>query len=379
MKTAVAPIVIIGLVLLAIISGMFYKLAETEQAIITQFGRPVSDPITTPGLHLKVPLIQTVRRFDKRILEWDGAAEQIPTLDKRFILLDTAARWRIVAPLRFLQSVGNERSAQSRLDDIIESAARDVVSGHVLIQVVRNFQRYLPEQTPEYRGASGTPEIVAPVPAPVPAPAAGSTAAQPDTAAPVPVPDESELDERLGRDQLSDLMVKRAQENLPNLGIELIDVRIKRINYVREVEEKVYERMISERQRIAARFRSEGDGESARIRGDMERKLDEIQSEAYRQAQDTIGQGDAEAASIYAKAYGVDAEFYSFVQTLDTYKQTMQGNANLLLTTDSDFYRYLKGDAKAESEVKATSPALTKRPAPQLVPLPKPAETSTTN
>ena len=377
MNTAVAPIVIIGLIILAIISGMFYKLSETEQAIITQFGKPVSDPITSPGLHLKVPLIQTVRRFDKRILEWDGAAEQIPTLDKRFILVDTAARWRIIKPLRFLQAVGNERSAQSRLDDIIESAARDVVSGHVLIQVVRNFQRFLPEQAPEYRGASGIPEVVAPVPAPTPAP--DSAAAQPDTAVPVPVPDESELDERLGRDHLSDLMVKRAQEILPNLGIELIDVRIKRINYVREVEEKVYERMISERQRIAARFRSEGDGESARIRGDMERKLDEIQSEAYRQAQDIIGQGDAEAAAIYAEAYGGDAEFYSFVETLDTYKQTMQGNANLLLTTDSDFYRYLKGEAGTKGGMKATSPVQTQSPAPQLVPMPKPAGASTTN
>jgi membrane protease subunit HflC len=147
---------------------------------------------------------------------------------------------------------------------------------------------------------------------------------------------------RLGRDKLSELMVKRAQEIMPSLGIELIDVRVKRINYVREVEERVYERMISERKRIAAQFRSEGDGESAKIRGDMERELDRISSDAYRQAEEIIGRGDAEAARIYAEAYGGDAEFYSFLQTLETYKQTLRGNASLLLTTDSDFYRYLK-------------------------------------
>jgi modulator of FtsH protease HflC len=337
MNRAVAPIVIVGVVVLIFLSTLFYKVNETEQVIITQFGRPVSGPITSPGLHMKVPFIQTVRRFDKRILEWDGSTEQIPTLDKRFILLDTTARWRIASPLRFLQAVGGgERAAQSRLDDIIESAARDVVSAHMLIQVVRNFQRYLPDHAlDEVDASSGTAPAAA-----VETAAAGST----EAAAPVPTVKDSELEQRLGRDQLSGLMVKRAQEVMPNLGIELIDMRIKRINYVREVEERVYERMISERQRIAAQFRSEGDGESARILGDMERELDRIQSEAYRRAQEIIGRGDAEAARIYAEAYGGDPEFYSFLQTLETYKQTMQSNANLLLTTDSDFYRYLKGD-----------------------------------
>ena len=338
MNRAFAPmLVVIVVVALMIFSGAFYQVNEREQVIITQFGRPVSGPITKPGLKMKLPFVQTVRRFDKRVLEWDGAAEQIPTLDKRFILLDTTARWRIVEPLRFLQAVGNERSAQSRLDDIIESAARDVVSAHDLIQVVRNFQRYLEAPAISQEVAEATSQ-----------PASGETPQEGAAAAPAPAPvkSDAELDERLGRERLSILMAKRAQEILPNLGIELIDVNIKRINYVREVEEKVYERMISERKRIAARFRSEGDGESARIRGEMERELDQIQSDAYRQAQDIIGQGDAEAARIYAEAYGAAPEFYSFVQTLETYKQTMQGNANLLLTTDSDFYRYLKGDGK---------------------------------
>ena len=345
MNRAFAPmLVVIVVVALMIFSGAFYQVNEREQVIITQFGRPVSGPITKPGLKMKLPFVQTVRRFDKRVLEWDGAAEQIPTLDKRFILLDTTARWRIVEPLRFLQAVGNERSAQSRLDDIIESAARDVVSAHDLIQVVRNFQRYL-DPTTSTEGSSDTAYEEATA-------SSGEAASEGVPAAPAvpeppaPVKSDAELEERLGRERLSILMAKRAQEILPNLGIELLDVNIKRINYVREVEEKVYERMISERKRIAARFRSEGDGASARIRGNMERELDLIQSEAYRKAQDIIGQGDAEAARIYAQAYGADAEFYSFVQTLDTYKQTMQGNANLLLTTDSDFYRYLKGDGQ---------------------------------
>ncbi|ETX05914.1 protease modulator HflC [Candidatus Entotheonella palauensis] len=340
MNRAFAPLlVVIVVVVVAVFSGVFYQVNEREQVIITQFGRPISGPITKPGLKMKVPFVQTVRRFDKRILEWDGAAEQIPTLDKRFILLDTTARWRIVKPLRFLQSVGNERSAQSRLDDIIESAARDVVSGHDLIQVVRNFQRYLEAPAPTQDSPDAASQEAA---------SASDEASQDSTtpATPVPVKSDAELEERLGREELSRLMANRAQEILPNLGIELIDVNIKRINYVREVEEKVYERMISERKRIAARFRSEGDGASARIEGDMERELDQIRSEAYRQAQDIIGQGDAEAARIYAEAYGAAPEFYSFVQTLETYKQTMQGNANLLLTTDSDFYRYLKGDGQ---------------------------------
>ena len=338
MNRLVAPLVVAVLAFLMLMNGLFYQLDETEQAIITQFGKPVGKPITAPGLHLKVPFIQTVRRFDKRILEWDGSAEQIPTLDKRFILLDTAARWRIVAPLRYLQSVGSERLAQSRLDDIIESAARDVVSGHLLIQVVRNFQRTLPEQSLDDPGSAG-------VRAAEPAPEAKIDPTDESTTPPVVVK-ESDLAVRLGREKLSQLMVERAQENLPNLGIKLIDLRVKRINYVDEVQQKVYERMISERQRIAARFRSEGDGESARIRGEMELELDRITSGAYRQAQEIIGEGDAEAAGIYAEAYGADAEFYSFVQTLDTYKQTMQGNASLLLTTKSDFYRYLKGDER---------------------------------
>jgi membrane protease subunit HflC len=331
-------VVLIGLVLL-IASGLFYQVNEAEQVIITQFGEPVGQAITTPGLKVKLPFIQTVRRFDKRVLEWDGSPDQIPTLDKRFILVDATARWRIADPLRFLQSVGDERSAQSRLDDIIDSAARDVVSGHHLIQVVRNFERELPFEDIE---EGVTREVERLVPS-----EAGATEAP---AAPSRSTEEVLPSERLGRDKLTELMVARARENLPNLGIELIDIRIKRINYVREVEQKVFERMISERRRIAARFRSEGDGASAKIEGEKNRELDRIRSDAYRQAQEIIGKADAEAAAIYATAYSQDAEFYAFLQTLETYKHTLQKNSSLLLTTESDFYRYLKGSGNNGSE-----------------------------
>jgi modulator of FtsH protease HflC len=327
MNRLAAPLIVLVVLVVLIAGGTFYRVDETEQVIVTQFGEPTRAPITTPGLKMKVPFIQTVRRFDKRILEWDGLPGQIPTLDKRFIVLDTTARWRITDPLRFLQSVGDERSAQTRLDDLINSAARDVVSGHLLIQAVRSFTRELSPEALDEGGPAEEPRAAAEV--------------KPDTAVP-PTAKDVAPEERLGRNTLTELMVKRAQQNFPNLGIELIDVRIKTINYVREVEQQVYKRMISERQRIAARFRSEGDGASAKIRGEKERELDRLRSEAYRQAQEIIGKADAEAARIYAESYNQDPEFYAFYQTLEAYKQTLQKNSSLLVTTGSDFYRYLK-------------------------------------
>lgn len=356
MRRAFAPLAFIVLVVLIIGSGAFYQVSETEQVIITRFGEPVGGPITTPGLKLKMPFIHTVRRFEKRILEWDGSPDQIPTLDKRFILLDTTARWRISDPLRFLQSVGDERSAQSRLDDLIDSAARDVVSSHMLIQAVRTYSRELPEQVREERGGGsqfGTPDspIVSTAPA-----------LSPDVTAALPAPVDVAPEERLGRDKLTALMVTRAQENLPNLGIELIDVRIRRINYVREVEQRVYERMISERQRIAAHFRSEGDGASAKIQGEKERAIDFVRSDAYRRAQEIIGKADAEAARIYAEAYGQDPEFYALYQTLEAYIQTMRDNTNLLLTTESDFYHYLQDVGGSQSGTSTSERAVMSPP-----------------
>ena len=350
MNKLVAAVGVLIVIVLLVVGGAFYQVDETELVIITQFGEPVGDAITTPGLKVKAPFIHRVRRFEKRILEWDGSPDEIPTLDKRFIKLDTTARWRIVDPLQFLKAVKTERSAQSRLDDLIDSAARDVVSSHLLIESVRNFTRELPVdevEASERRMGDDLPAdasaAVDAEPSTDAAPDAGQQqAAAPAAAAPPQaVALEGGQEERLGRDRLTQLMIERAQENLPNFGIELIDVRVKSINYVQEVEQRVYERMISERQRIAARFRSIGDGESAKIRGEKEREIDRLRSDAYREAQEIIGKADAEAAGIYAESYGQAPEFYTFVQTLAAYEKTLKNNSSLLLTTDSDFYRYL--------------------------------------
>lgn len=346
MNKLVAAVGVLIVIVVMVVGGAFYQVDETELVIITQFGEPVGDAITTPGLKVKAPFIHRVRRFEKRILEWDGSPDEIPTLDKRFIKLDTTARWRIVDPLQFLKAVKTERSAQSRLDDLIDSAARDVVSSHLLIESVRNFARELPVdevEASERRMGEGLPTEAATDADIEPDP----NATQQQAVAPAPVPPASQAvdmeggQERLGRDRLTQLMIERAQENLPNFGIELIDVRVKSINYVQEVEQRVYERMISERQRIAARFRSIGDGESAKIRGEKEREILRLRSDAYREAQEIEGQADAEAAAIYAESYGQAPEFYTFIQTLAAYKETLKNNSSLLLTTDSDFYRYL--------------------------------------
>src|SRR5215510_1751333 len=215
MNRIAAPLIMLVVLVLIIVGGTFYQVDETEQVVVTQFGEPVRAPITTPGLKVKIPFIQTIRRFDKRVIEWDGLPGQIPTLDKRFIVVDTTARWRISDPLRFLQSVGDERAAQSRLDDLINSAARDVVSSHLLIQTVRTFARELPPDDPD----EGNDEQRA----------VSAAGVKPDTAV-LPTAKDVAPEERLGRDKLTALMVKRARQNLPNLGIELIDVRIKSVN-----------------------------------------------------------------------------------------------------------------------------------------------------
>ena len=368
MNKLVAAVGVLIVIVLMVVGGAFYQVDETELVIITQFGEPVGDAITTPGLKVKAPFIHRVRRFEKRILEWDGSPDEIPTLDKRFIKLDTTARWRIVDPLQFLKAVKTERSAQSRLDDLIDSAARDVVSSHLLIESVRNFTRELPVdevEASERRMGEGLPAEAATDADTESNPDAG----QQQAVAPAPVPPAPQAvdmeggQERLGRDRLTQLMIERAQENLPNFGIELIDVRVKSINYVQEVEQRVYERMISERQRIAARFRSIGDGESAKIRGEKEREILRLRSDAYREAQEIEGKADAEAAAIYAVSYGQAPEFYTFTQTLEAYKGTLKNNSSLLLTTDSDFYRYLN----QANGLMSTEPALPNGLAPAAV------------
>ena len=304
----IALLVLLVLALLILMSGVF-TVTETEQVIITQFGKPIGDPIKEPGLKLKVPLIQKTHYFDKRFLEWDGDPNQVPTRDKRFIWVDTYARWRISDPLKFFQRVRDEIGAQSRLDDILDGETRNAVARHDLVEVVRSSNRE-----------------------------AGS----------VPVLSEEEtavLEEiEKGRRAITQEILKNASERIAEtgLGVELLDLRFKRINYVQEVQKDVFARMIAERKRIAERYRSEGQGQSARIQGERERDLQQIQSKAYRTAQEIRGKADGEATQIYASAYNRDASFYAFMKSLETYERTADPNSVFILTTDSSLLRFLK-------------------------------------
>jgi len=307
----VAGIIILLTVL--VVSGIFYTIDETEQVVVTQFGKLIGQPKKDPGLNMKLPW-QTVNRFEKRILEWDGDADQIPTSEKRLIWIDTTARWRISDPLKFMQRIRTEQSAQTRLDDIIDAKTREVISGHALIEVLRNSNRLIEEgETEALENVAGE---------------FGRTVLKPITK---------------GREALSKIILKRAAEAVQDYGIELVDVKIKRINYVKEVQNKVYERMISERKRAAEQFRSEGQGKKAEIEGLQDKELKEIQSNAYRKAQEIKGKADAEAITIYADAYNNDPEFYSFVKTLDTYRKTINKDTTLMFSTENDFYEYLGG------------------------------------
>jgi len=298
---------VIGLVALMVIGGAFYIVSEPQQVIITQFGEPIGDAITEPGLKVKVPFIQKAIYFEKRFMEWDGEKNQVPTRDKRFIYVDAYARWQITDPLKYFQRLRDERGAHSRLDDILDGETRNAVARHNLIEVVRSSNR----------------EMVA----------ADSE-------------DEKEMDEafanvKVGRTDIARQVLKAANGRCSDLGIVILDFRFKRINYVEQVRRDVYNRMISERQRIAERFRSEGAGEAARIAGDKERLLQEITSDAYRQAQEIKGDADAKAARIYASAYNKDPEFYRFLKTMEVYKETMDKDTLLVLSSDGEFLRYL--------------------------------------
>jgi modulator of FtsH protease HflC len=305
---------ILGILLIAavlLMAGTFYVLEEGQQAIILQFGRPVGSPVTEAGLHVKVPFIQEIRRFEKRLLVWDGDPNQIPTAGREFIWVDSTARWRIVDPLRFLESVATEAGAQSRLDDIIDSVLRDLVSSNTLVELVRSasWETPKPEALEE-----ASKEVV----------------------------EELKKEINLGREGLTREVLAVVRKIAPQYGIEVVDVRIKRLNYVESVREKVYARMISERKQLAARFRSEGEGRSAEILGNMDKELREIRSTAYKVVQEVRGKGDASATKIYGDAYGRDQEFYAFSRTLENLKAGKNANSVLVLTTDSDYYRYLK-------------------------------------
>jgi membrane protease subunit HflC len=295
---------IIILVVLIVLSSALYIVDQRQQVIITQFGDPIR-VVKDPGLHIKTPFIQHATTFEKRVLEWDGRATQIPTKDKKFILVDTYARWRIADPLKFFQSVGDELGAQTRLDNVIDATVRDFITEQLLIEVVRNSNQPLVQSEGE--------EIEREV-----------------------------LEIEKGREQLTREILEKASEMTPQYGIELIDVRVKHINYVESVREKVFSRMIAERERIAEQYRSEGQGERSRILGDMKRDLQKITSEAYKTAQEIQGKADGQSTRIYAEAYNNDPEFYSFLKALESYPEAIGKESWLILTTDSDFFRYLK-------------------------------------
>jgi membrane protease subunit HflC len=297
-------IIIVAVILIG--QDAFYVINESQQAIVTQFGKPVSDVVVS-GVHLKMPFLQDVNRFEGRILKWDGDPNQIPTKDKKFIWVDTTARWRINDPLKFFKTVATERGALSRLDDIIDSVVRDAVSGHLLVELVRGSDYHAEgEERFEVEGVEINP------------------------------------DEVLGREQILANILTKASASTPEYGIELLDVQIKRINYVEQVRTRVYERMINERNQVAAGYRSEGEGEKAEILGQMQRELKGITSGAYKTSLEIRGAADAKAAAIYADAYNQDKDFYSFLRTLESYKKTITKNGKMVISTDSDYYKYLK-------------------------------------
>jgi modulator of FtsH protease HflC len=324
MNTQLKTAIIVIVALLAVVAySALYTIEEGQQAIVVQFGRPVGETITEAGLHVKLPFVQNVRRFEKRLLIWDGDPNQIPTKGREFIWIDTTARWRIADARRFLENVASEEGARSRLNDIIDSVVRDQVSSSELVQLVRSASWEIPEgeqleDVPEEREEELKVEITR------------------------------------GREEITRTILAEARKIIPQYGIDLVDVRIKRLDYVETVRERVYARMISERKRIAAQFRSEGEGRSAEILGEMEKELRRIQSTAYRQVQEIQGQADAEATNIYGQAYSGDPEFYAFLRTLEVYRERNQNNSTLVLTTDSDFYRYLKQISPGQTPQPAT-------------------------
>ena len=311
---------IAGLVLLGaaafVLMNSVYTVNEVQQIVVTQFGKPVGEPITTAGLKVKVPFIQEVNPIDKRVLEWDGSPSDMPTKDKLYISVDLFARWRIVDPLQYFLRLRDERSAQSRLDDILGSETRNAVAKHELIEIIRTSKDRLPLRDSMMTSAQQEVKMRSLVPI------------------------------TKGRMLVEAEIFEAASEKVQVFGIELLDIRFKRINYNQSVRPKIYDRMISERRQIAERFLSEGNGEAARIRGDRIRDLNKIQSEAYREVEEIRGAADAKATEIYATAYNQSAEsvdFYEFTRTMQSYKDIIADNSTLVLSTDSDLFKFLKG------------------------------------
>jgi modulator of FtsH protease HflC len=314
-------IVLVAVVLVLVIGGLAsaYVIPEGRQAVITQFGRPIGEPVTTTGLHFKLPFIQNVQYVDKRILSWDGHPNQIPTRDKKYIVVDTTARWRIDNALKFIQTVQTERGAKARLDGILDAVTRDTISNHNLVEAVRNSNAildYIEERRKEIEEQLASGEIL--------------------------VAEEEEITGeietiRTGREALSEIIAERAGVALKEFGITLIDVQLRRIAYEESVEQAVYQRMISERKRVAQKIRSIGEGERAKIQGTTSRDLQRIESEAYRRAQLIRGQAEAKATAIYARAFAQDPKFFEFMRTMEAYKNSLREDTNLILSSDSEF------------------------------------------
>ncbi len=303
--------IIIGVLALAVVVlfASAYVVDETEQVVVTQFGKVVGKPVTEPGLNFRVPFVQKATYFPKNLQEWDGDPGQVPTKDKTFLWVDTFARWKIVDPIKYFQTVNNMVSAMGRLDDIIDPAMRNFLTSFRLVETVRNSDRPM-DTFDAMDGGDG------------------------DQA--------SQYRIKVGRSEITRRILEQAQPKLEPFGIEIVDVKIKRLNYVEKVRDAVYGRMIAERRQIAEKYRSEGRGEASNIKGDKEKELQKIRSEAYKTAQELKGTADAEAAGIYAKAYGVDTDFYSFVRTLDVYREALDSATTLVLSTDSEFMKYFK-------------------------------------
>ncbi len=314
MKNAISIIfVIAGVIALLVITGAFYRVNEIDQVIITQFGKPVGTPVTEAGLHFKIPFIQNVNRLEKRVLEWDGRPNEMPTKDKTYLIIDTFARWRIKDATQYFLRLRDERSAQSRLEDILGSETRNAIAKNELIEVIRTTKDRQPYRDPSLADVSGDIGMLYPI--------------------------------SRGRELIEREILEKAALKLADFGIELLDIRFKRISYNESVRDRIFGRMISERQQIAERFRSEGAGEAAKITGKRERDLQQIESEAYKRVQIIRGQADAAAAEIYAIAYNQSpsaAEYYAFVKTLESYEAILKQDTTLILTTSSDLFKYLK-------------------------------------
>lgn len=313
-QTALVSALLLVLVALFIASTAIYTVDEAEQVIVVQFGAPVGDPITEPGLHYRIPFAQEVRRFDKRLLSWDGDPNQVPTVEEQFISVDTTARWRISDPLKFLQSVQNVQGAQNRLNDILDSVVRDKIASSELVDIVRSKDWKVTEEDLERAMAGEADEQVL-------------------------------LKEvKAGRGEMVRDILETAKKQMPQYGIELVDIRIKRINYVESVQQQVFERMIAERQRIAEQFRSEGTGRASEIEGETERELAEIESEAQKDAEIIRGEADAKATEIYNEAYGSDEDFYTFFRTLESYSNSLGQGVTMIMSGDSDYFQFLDSD-----------------------------------